>query len=220
MRAGTFLSSLFSITDEQAMWRVRTQDDPQAFAQLVARWERPVLRVCARMTGDHSRGEDLKQETFTRVFVHRKEYRPDMKFSTWLWRIALNLCYDELRRVARRGECPLEPDDLSAAGVSEPSEACPDARLVAEEESELVRQGLLRLPETSRTVLVLRYCEGCKLREIAEILQLPLTTISSRLAVALAQLTRILQPKFSEQKVSVIKGSGPPRPLPTIVQSL
>ena len=97
-----FLSSLFSMTDEQAMWRVQTQDDHRAFVQLLERWEEPIGRLCARMTGDVHRGEDLKQETFARVFEKRKSFQPSARFSTWLWRIALNLCYDELRRINRR----------------------------------------------------------------------------------------------------------------------
>jgi RNA polymerase sigma-70 factor (ECF subfamily) len=86
------LQSLFVITDEQAMWCVQTQDDERAFAQLVRRWEGPIQRLCLRMTGDAQRGEDLAQETFVRVFSRRKDFQANGKFSTWLWRIALNLC--------------------------------------------------------------------------------------------------------------------------------
>src|SRR6266850_2556690 len=110
MRTSPFasLKSLFAIPDEQAMWRVQTQDDEQAFVQLVRRWEVPIQRLCLRMTGDLHRGEDLAQETFARVFTKRKEYEPSGQFSTWLWRIAMNLCYDELRRIKRRQESSLD----------------------------------------------------------------------------------------------------------------
>ena len=80
--------SLFSSTDEQAMWRVRTEDDPQAFAQLVGRWQKPIQSLCTRMTGDPHRGEDLTQETFVRLFARRKNYEPSGKFSTFLWRLS------------------------------------------------------------------------------------------------------------------------------------
>src|SRR5207249_11803486 len=117
MRKMNFLSALFSMTDEQAMWRVQTQEDHHAFAQLVERWEEPIRRLCARMTGDTHRAEDLKQETFARVFEKRKSFQPNARFSTWLWRIALNLCYDELRRINRRSESPLDADgDATVAG--------------------------------------------------------------------------------------------------------
>ena len=181
MGTGNFILSLLGLpetTDEQAMWRVRMDDDHQAFARLVERWETPIVRLCARMTGDQHRAEDLKQEAFARIFARRKEYRAEGKFSTWLWRIALNLCYDELRR---------------------------RQRLAVEEDGELVRRALQGLPENQRTVLVLRYCEGLKLREIAEILEIPESTAASRIATGLAGITRILEPQFSERKAAPLR---------------
>src|SRR5688572_33362247 len=107
MRIAPFAAfkSLFVVSDEQAMWRVQAQNDALAFAQLVRRWEKPVQNLCARMIGDTHRAEDLAQDIFARIFSKRAEYRPTAKFSTWLWRIALNRCYDELRREQLRREC-------------------------------------------------------------------------------------------------------------------
>jgi RNA polymerase sigma-70 factor (ECF subfamily) len=189
----------FGISDEQAMWRVQTEDDHSAFAKLVERWEKPIFRLCTRMTGDAHSGEDLKQEAFSRVFARRKDYRPTSKFSTWLWRIALNLCYDELRR-RRRHEKRVTESALEMLpeedGELESKEATPYLRLVQREEGELLRKALLRIDENLRTVLVLRFCEGLKFREIAELLEEPESTVTSRVAVGLAQLTRILEPRL------------------------
>src|SRR5438034_1658456 len=199
----TFLSSLVSMTDEQAMRRVQAQDDPGAFARLVERWEEPIRRLCARMTGDPHRGEDLKQDTFARVFEKRKSFRPTARFSTWLWRIALNLCYDELRRARRRGESPLDGEESQGRPAFCETLAegpAPDAQLAVREEGELVRGALMQLPEIYRTVLVLRHYENLKLREISEILEIPEGTVNSRLAEGLAQLTRILEPQFDERR--------------------
>jgi len=139
----------------------------------------------------------LKQETFARVFAHRKDFRPDSRFSTWLWRIALNLCYDELRRRGRRPETiTTTPWEGEAAAEAISEERRPDAQASLSEDCELVRRALLRLPEHNRAALVLRYCEGLKLREIAEVLQIPETTAASRVAAGLAQITRILEPQF------------------------
>ena len=151
------------------------------------------------MTGDAHRGEDLKQETFARVFARRKDFRTDRKFSTWVWRIALNLCYDELRKLSRHGECSLEGNEAEPVHEPASEEPSPDLRLEAQEECELVRQALLRLPEAQRSVLVLRYCEGLKLREISEILEIPETTASSRIAVGLARITRLLEPELGQR---------------------
>src|SRR5436190_15273323 len=107
----SLLPSLLSITDEQAMWRVKMQDDPQAFAKLVERWEKTIQRLCTRMLGDPHRAEDMTQEAFARLFARRKDYEPTGRFSTFLWRVALNLCYDELRRINRRGEFSLDQEN-------------------------------------------------------------------------------------------------------------
>lgn len=197
------LRPLFGITDEQMMWRVQMQDDEGAFARLVRRWETPIQRLCERMTGDAHRGEDLAQEAFVRVFARRKDYRPDGKFSTWLWRIALNLCYDELRRRQRRLELSLDEEsgesaaELDAAKAPEPS---PDRALAQREQAELVRLALERLPEAYRAVLVLRHYENLKFREIAEVLEVPEGTVKSRMAEALTQMTLLLKPMLESPR--------------------
>src|SRR5882762_800129 len=164
MRTAPFASlrSLFAISDEQAMWRVQSQDDERAFAQLVRRWEGPIQRLGARMTGDMHRGEDLAQETFARVFAKRKDYQPSGKFSTWLWRIALNLCYDELRRLKRRSEASLD-DGGEVFGADEAfvaPEPPPDRSMVEQERGKLVRQALMKLPQAYRSVLVMWLCKN------------------------------------------------------------
>src|SRR5882672_1240881 len=119
------LRALFGTTDEQAMRRVQTQADERAFAQLGARWQGPIQRLCTRMTGDPHCGEDLAQETFVRMFARRKEYQPTARFSTWLWRIALNLSYDELRRRRRREQWALDdPGAETPSGLE--ATAAPD----------------------------------------------------------------------------------------------
>jgi len=190
------LNSLFGITDEQAMWRVVTEDDEAAFAMLMRRWEAPIQRLCAHMTGDIHHGEDLAQETFAHAFARRKNYQSKGKVSTWLWRIALNLCYDELRRRQRRKETPL--DDTGAATgplkeTLEGPEMAPDASLVEKESGELVRQALMLLPDTLRAVLVLRHYQDLKFREIAAVLEIPEGTVKSRMAEALTVMNRMLK---------------------------
>src|SRR6185503_9436792 len=178
------LFSLFSISDEQAMWRVQMQDDAEAFALLVERWEGPIQNLCTRMLGDAHRGEDLAQEAFARVFARRKDYEPRGRFSTFLWRVALNLCYDELRRRERRRETEL---DLEEPGyVSE--ELPPDVSLAREETADRVRHALMKVSETYRSVLILRHYEDLKFREIADVLDIPEGTVKSRMAEGLSQL--------------------------------
>jgi DNA-directed RNA polymerase specialized sigma24 family protein len=77
--------NLFAISDEQAMWRVQTEDDHGAFALLVERWREKVRALCIRMTGNVPLGEDQAQDVFARVFEKRRELKGASKCSTWLW---------------------------------------------------------------------------------------------------------------------------------------
>ena len=201
MKGITFstLSLLCSRTDEEAMWRVKLHDDHQEFARLVKRWEEPIRRLCVRMVGDIHRGEDLKQEAFMKLFEKRKDYQPTGRFSTFLWRVALNLCYDELRRRQRRKEflCAPNGDEEGHEAMEAAAEVPgPDANAAAIEEGEMVRQAVLQLPEIYRTVIVLRHYQDLKLSKIAEVLDIPEGTVNSRMAEALARLSRMLQPKL------------------------
>lgn len=202
------LSLLFSRTDEETMCQVKAEDDHRAFAQLVERWEQPIRRLCTRMVGDLHRGEDLKQETFTRLYQKRQQYEPTGRFSTYLWRIALNVCHDELRRVNRRREFfpTTEEEGMEEFAVGEES---PDCAAADADDAEIVRRALVRLPEHYRTVLVLRHYEGLKIVKIAEILQIPLGTVNSRLAEGLARLTRILEPKLRSTRGSASEPTKP-----------
>jgi RNA polymerase sigma-70 factor (ECF subfamily) len=190
------LSSLHTLSDEQAMQRVQAQGDEAAFAGLVQRWELPLQRLCTRMTGDEHLGQDLAQETFTRVYVRREAYNGRSKFSTWLWRIALNLCHDELRRRKRRGnvsEIDSGGVDAVLAEAADETLPAPDVATQQLEVALLVQHALQRLPEAYRAVLVLRHYEGLKFREIAEVLDIPEGTVKSRMTEALDQLHRLLR---------------------------
>ena len=191
------LTLLFAGNDEQLMWRVKLDDDASAFAQLVARWQKPIERLCFRMTGDVHRAEDLTQTAFTRVFTRRTEWEPTGKFSTFLWRVALNLCHDDLRRQRRRGEFSLDAlIELNSAEAEEgfvAGEPTPDAQVESQERGELVRRALAELPAHYREVVVLRHYEGLKFREIGDVLGIPEGTVKSRMAEALGQLNRLLK---------------------------
>ena len=201
------LPSLLLTTDEQAMWRVKMDDDPHAFARLVERWEKPIQRLCARMTGNSHQGEDLAQETFARLFAKRKNYEPSGKFSTFLWRIALNLCYDELRKTNRRRESSLDEAGYDADATDGAdlhhlvaSEPAPDRVLAERERGETVRRALLELAEPYRVVVVLRHYEGLKFRQIADVLDIPEGTVKSRMVEALNQLHRTLSRELTQPR--------------------
>lgn len=194
--SGIFPAPLFALSDEQAMRRVQRRDDGQAFALLVRRWEQPIRRLCLQMTGDIHRAEDLAQETFAQLFFHRHRYRGESRFSTFLWRIAVNQCLNERRAVERRRESSLDDESgqtYATVHTMTSSARSPSAVVENEERAEMLRQALLRLPETHRVVVVLRHYENLKFREIADALDLPEGTVKSRMADALTQLARWLR---------------------------
>lgn len=202
-------------TDEQAMWRVRTHQDESAFALLVGRWREVIWRLCLRMVGDVHRAEDITQEVFLRLFLRRDTYRVEAKFSTYLWRVAINLCRDELRRVTRRRESALENADHAEAGQADESIPAttigrPDCQMQANEQAALVREAMAQLPEPYRLVLVLRHYENLKFREIAEVLEIPEGTVKSRMAEALSRLAGLLS-ILAPETSSASKNSLPKR---------
>jgi RNA polymerase sigma-70 factor (ECF subfamily) len=191
-------TSWFGMTDEQAMWRVQMHDDNQAFAQLMSRWQGPIQRLCIRMLNDQHKAEDLTQEAFARIYAKRQDFQHGSKFSTFLWRVATNLCLDELRRIKRRRELTILPHtvDSSETDVWEelPSEGpTPDDSTVAGEQADLVRKAVADLPEHYRTVVVLRHYEDLKFREIADVLDVPEGTVKSRMSEALSILNQSLK---------------------------
>lgn len=195
-----------SISDEQAMEDVRADGSPASFALLVKRWELPIRRLCLRMTGDAHRAEDLAQETFARVFASRQGFEGDRKFSTWIWRIAINLCLEEGRRRRLAEKFQLQIATSSRDDQSD-RQLGPDDKASASERSSMVHTALVALPQAQRAVVVLREFEGLKFREVAQILEIPESTAKSRMADALVELGRLLSPLRDETGTPVPRNS-------------
>jgi len=210
------IKNLFQITDEQAMWRVQTEDDPDAFAVIVSRWKIPLHHLCTRMVGDQHKAEDLTQEAFSRLFLKRKVYEPKGKLSTYLWRITLNLCYDELRRLKRRREnVPNDAyqDSILAMENFVSPDPVPGVEMESNEQAAQVRAALDSLSDSHRSVLVLRHYENLKFREIAEVLEIPEGTVKSRMAEALSQMAKALQHPQKETASAVSKTRSKLQPI-------
>ncbi len=164
-------------------WR---KGDPLAFDALVRRWEGPVLRILTRLLGESELVEDSSQEVFLRVYHATGRYRDNGTFSTWLYRIALNVARDVGRR-RRRRPVPLE-------GHEPPDRALPAEKTCQQREAaELVAEALSELPEPLREALVLRHYEGLNFEEIARLTGTPASTVKSRFGVALRRMRSRLQ---------------------------
>lgn len=193
------MEALFETQDEALMGRVKETADSVAFSTLVNRWEEPILRLLIRMVGDPHRAEDLKQETFVRLFTKRLKYRPSGSFSAFLWQIAVNICRDDMRRTNRRQGLfhQVNQGEHFPGWDAHPSDdPAPDEHVAQSEEGEIVRRALCSLPEIYRAVLVLRHYGCLKIRDIAATLNIPSGTVNSRMAEGMARLRRLLGPQF------------------------
>lgn len=160
--------------------------DAAAFEEIVRRWQQPVAQFLGRLTGRAESVPDLCQEVFLRVYLAGGRYRDCGAFSTWLYRIALNVARDAARRGRHRPE-PLA--DREPVADSEPVELPSERR----ELERLVAQALAELPDALREALVLRHYEGMSFEEMSRVLGTPASTLKSRFAAALARLRTRLQ---------------------------
>jgi RNA polymerase sigma-70 factor (ECF subfamily) len=160
------------------------QGDRHAFGELVRRHRRGVINVVYRLCGNIHLAEDAAQEAFIRAWQHLPSYRPRSPFRNWVYRIAINVARDALRRER-------ETVDISELALPSP-DADPGTRVERAERADRVRRAVLALPSASREVLILREYEGLSYREIADTLSIPLGTVMSRLNYARSRLRETL----------------------------
>lgn len=181
-----------SCTDEELVDRSRG-GDVDSFNQLIIRWERPIYALAYRVIGREEDARDVCQETFLRAYRALPGFKGEAKFSSWVYRIALNLCRDWIRRQRRTpvSQMPEDIDLLEAAAAAEPSESVED--LVARRElTGVVERAMALLPEEQRTAIVLKEYHGMTFQEIADLQGCPLSTVKTRLYQGLSVLRRQL----------------------------
>src|SRR3954452_25455466 len=179
-------------TDEELVAR-SIGGDSESFNELVLRWERPIYALAYRTIGREEDARDVCQETFLRAFRALPGFRGQAKFSSWLYRIALNLCRDWLRRELRAAivQPPEGVDLMELAAAAEPTESIED--LVARKDmTRVVERAMARLPEEQRTAIVLKEYHGLTFQEIADLVGCPLSTVKTRLYQGLSVLRREL----------------------------
>ena len=177
-------------TDEIIVERALT-GDAEAFGELVRRWERRIFALTYGMLGREEDARDATQETFLSAFRNLRNFRGEAKVSSWLHRIAVNQCISRQRRAKVRSESALEEEqETSFATLHSHSPAH-----VAEgrQQTAAVRRAINSLPIELRQVVVMKEFEELTFREIADALDVPLSTVKSRLYTALKQLQMRLQ---------------------------
>src|SRR5690242_7125494 len=180
-------------TDEELVAR-SIGGDLDSFNQLVLRWERPIYALAYRVIGREEDARDVCQETFLRAFRALGGFKGQAKFSSWLYRITLNLCRDWMRRERRQplAQAPEGVDLVELAGETEPSESI-EALVARKEIGAAVAKAMALLPEEQRTAIVLKEYHGMTFQEIANTLDCPLSTVKTRLYQGLSVLRRQLE---------------------------
>ncbi len=162
--------------EELALIERAVNGDERAFAELVTRYQSAVYNLAYRMLGDAGEAEDAAQEVFLRVYRRLATYDAEHRFSTWVLSIASHYCIDLLRR-KRPWLVPLE----NISNWMRTHTRGPEALALLSEQQDAVRALLARLPEHYRLVLLLRYWHDLGYQEIADIVDLPVSTIKARL---------------------------------------
>lgn len=173
--------------------------DHAAFRALVERHQDAVVGTVAKMLGNPADAEDIAQQVFLRLWKHAKQYRPEAKFTTYLFTIARNLVFNETRRRSRRKEVSAdEREESSHLQVAADESAQPDAELLRAELQQAVDKAINALPEVQRMAVVLRRYEQMPYEEIADVLKLSLPAVKSLLFRARTTLRDALRGYLDE----------------------
>jgi RNA polymerase sigma-70 factor, ECF subfamily len=158
--------------------------DQDAFGEIVEIYKDKVYQISYRMLGNRHEAEDIAQEAFIRAYTNIHSFNIDLKFSTWLFRIATNLCIDRIRK--KKPDFYLDAEVAGTDGLTMYSQIAsntdlPEKQVESLELEESIQREILKLPDKYRSVIVLKYIEELSLIEISEILDIPIGTVKTRI---------------------------------------
>lgn len=158
--------------------------DQEAFSELVELYKDKVYQISYRMLGNTHEAQDIAQEAFLRAYINLDSYDVNRKFSTWLFRITTNLSIDRIRK--KKPDFYLDEeisgtDGLTLSSQLAASDDSPEDEVVMREMQDWVQNEILSLPVKYRSAIILKYIEDLSLKEISEILDLPVATIKTRI---------------------------------------
>jgi RNA polymerase sigma-70 factor (ECF subfamily) len=196
------LKDVRQATDDVQLVRAFQAGDEKAFEELIRRYQRQVANIIYLTLGGREVVEDLTQEVFIRVYRSLNKFEFDASFYSWLYRITVNLCIDEIRR--RKIKRTLSLDVFSEERVLEKEKTSkkietPSEALLESEKKEVVRKALQQLSSSHRMVLVLREYENLSYEEIAQTLRISVQAVKSRIFRAREEMRVILKEYFQER---------------------
>jgi RNA polymerase sigma-70 factor (ECF subfamily) len=185
------------LPSEDLMARI-AEGDEDAFEILVNRYQTSVLNLIYRFIGDRTQAKDLAQEVFIRVWQAAGSYQPKAKFTTWLYQITANLCFNELKSSRRKKWFSFHQSDEHSRNTIEEtlSDSAPSAEdlLLEKERSRQISEAIQSLPANQRMALVLRRYDNLSYQEIAKILNCSVSAVESLLIRAKRNLQKKLAP--------------------------
>jgi RNA polymerase sigma-70 factor (ECF subfamily) len=187
---------------ETRLAKLSRSGDRRAFAELVELYKDKIYHLGYRMLNQKQEAEDVVQETFLRVYMNLERYDENQKFSTWIYRIATNLCIDRLRKRKPNYSIDAEMSDNDGTdwhAILPSDEAGPEDELILSETQQNIRNAIQSLPDKYRTVVVLRYLHDMSLQEISDVLEMPVTTVKTRVHRGREFLRKKLEPEFGDK---------------------
>ena len=182
-----------NLTDEQLV-ELAVGENPEAFGEIVKRWERKIFALCFGMLSREDEAKDAAQETFIAAYRNLSKFRGEAKVSSWLHRIAVNQCLTTKRRAKTRSEDFLDDETNADEKIFvAPAHLTPAKTTEQNERLKLIRQAVNSLPADLKQIVVMKEFEEMTFQEISDTLDLPLSTVKSRLYTALKQLRSKLQ---------------------------
>ncbi len=181
---------------DTAIIRAVLQGDKERYALLVDRYSPRLINYLTRMAGNRWEGEELAQETFVRAYLALDSYKPQYRFSTWLFKIATNLCLNHLKKRQRLVHVDdYQNEEGESAWVLTDTRQSANPAAVAErrEVQRQILQAIGQLPPVYRSAVILRYLHGLSYQEIADVLDLPMGTVKSRIGRGRSRLVALLQ---------------------------
>ena len=189
--------------DERELIRKAGRGDAYAFEQLMTVHESKMYAVALRMCGNREDAQDCLQEAMLRVYRAISGFKGQSSFSTWVYRITMNSCLDELRR--RKSRAAVSLDSMLESGFAPSDESdTPEESSLRSEQKRALEKAIAQLPEDMRAAIVLRDIQGCSYDEIARALDANVGTIKSRISRGREKLREILADKmelFNRDKV-------------------
>jgi RNA polymerase sigma-70 factor, ECF subfamily len=187
------------LSDDASLIAATLAGDTAAFGRLVGQYQDRLYNSLLRVLGSTEDAADITQDAFVQAFTKLGTFRGSSAFYTWLYRIAFNLAMSH----ARRGHKAVSLDGLKALVGEEPMDGAPavESGLIQQERIDLVHSALAQLGLDYRQILVLREIDGYSYEEIAEILELPVGTVRSRLFRARMNMRDLLAPRLHVERI-------------------